>query len=93
MCCFDFNFVNIVTGGAPWEVEENWEPPKMNIDGFYFDWMKLRQERVEESFKMMNQLYKDSNPDLEIYPKELTDHKSKGIFVDLQSFKGIRFGA
>ena len=77
----------------------------MNIDGFYFDWMKLRQERIENSFKMrsdmseedrknlLSQWFKDSNPDLEIYPKELTDHKAKGCFVDLSSFKGVRFGA
>lgn len=84
---------------------EDWEPAKMNIDGFYFDWMKLRQDRIEESFKMrseqteeerkemIDQMYQDSNPDLEIYPKELVDHKSKGIFVDLRQIKGIRFGA
>ncbi len=89
----------------PWEVPLDWEPPKLLVDGFEFDWRKLREDRIAESWEMrskqteeerkglMRQWMRNSNPDLEIYPPEMVAYQSKGVFIDLKSFKLIRFGS
>jgi len=89
----------------PWEVPLDWQPPKLIVDGFEFDWKQLRQDRVEESFTLRSQLSenerknlltqwcRDSNPDNEIYSKEMAAYKRNGCFIDMKSFKGVRFGA
>ena len=94
-----------VEARKPWEVPEDWEGIKLNVDGFEFDWMDLRQKRIEKSFEMRKnmsederkrlyeQWMKDSDPSLEIYPYEMAKYKSKGMFMDLKVYKGVRFGA
>ncbi|ETO25328.1 hypothetical protein RFI_11809 [Reticulomyxa filosa] len=89
----------------PWKVHETWQKPKLIVDGFEFDWRKLREDRLKESWEMrtklgekerkqaMQQWLEDSNPDLEIYPAEMVRFKPKGVYQDLKAYKKPRFGA
>lgn len=66
--------------------------------------MKLRQDRVDKSFKIRSEMTEQqrsdfmktmltkSNPDYEIYPKEMADYIARIGFCDLKTFKGVRFG-
>ena len=81
----------------PWEFPNDWVPPKLTVDGFEFDWMKLRNDMVEKSFKLrsemsetdrqefMNKMLKNSHPDYEIYPKEMADYIARIGFCDLKT--------
>eukprot|EP00484_Ammonia_sp_Unknown_P009514 CAMPEP_0197077086 /NCGR_PEP_ID=MMETSP1384-20130603/212440_1 /TAXON_ID=29189 /ORGANISM="Ammonia sp." /LENGTH=200 /DNA_ID=CAMNT_0042515945 /DNA_START=24 /DNA_END=626 /DNA_ORIENTATION=+ len=100
----ELELVPFVINRRPWEVPLDWTPPKLTVDGYEFDWMKLRQDRVEKSFKLrsemseqdraqfMNTMLKRSNPDYEIYPKEMADYIARTGFCDLKTYKGVRFG-
>eukprot|EP00483_Globobulimina_turgida_P006164 UN06174 len=100
----ELELLPFVINRRPWEVPMDWQAPKLTVDGFEFDWMKLRQDRVDKSFairtemsesdrgQFMNKMLKNSNPDYEIYPKEMADYIARIGFCDLKTYKGVRFG-
>ena len=47
----------------------------------------------QDRAKFMNTMLKNSNPDYEIYPKEMADYIARIGFKDLKVYKGVRFGA
>ena len=47
----------------------------------------------QDRSQFMDKMLKNSNPDYEIYPKEMADYIARVGFRDLKTFKGVRFGA